>query len=120
MSEIIQQQEVTDSDSLYKSWMDFISLFQQEGGEDHISKWDVFAECFIRLSIEERSRFIDYSLVENEQIVDMGDEDDTMGNEGQSNQVSQQMIDKQIQIFNLASEQMDIIRNKMQEELVKY
>ena len=91
MRDIVVQQDVTDSESLHKSWMDFINLFAQEGGEDHISKWDVFAECFIRLPIEERARFIDFSLVDNEQVMDLDDDNDTMGNEG--SKVNQAMID---------------------------
>jgi hypothetical protein len=62
------------------------------GGEDCEAKWDVFAECLIRLpsaSLSEDpiavggdpmacNRFVDYSRVECERFTDLADETDTL------------------------------------------
>lgn len=60
--------------------------FKLNGGEDCEAKWDVFAECLIRLPANSEdadsrtaaNRFVDYSLVECERFTDLADETDTL------------------------------------------
>ena len=68
------------------------------------AKWDVFAECFIRLSAEERCRFVDYGKVEVELVREMAeDEGDTLdggaSSENKRAAVPKILLDEQVQIM---------------------
>ena len=117
MKQIMEQSEATTAESLQSDWMEFINLFQSEGGEDGEAKWDVFAECFLRLQIDEQYRFVDYSQVESEQVKDLADEADTLASQANT-KLSQEMIDQQIETFKMAAVQMDKIKDGLQEQLV--
>ena len=55
--------------------------FKFNSGEDSQAKWDVFAECLVKLPIEEQNRFVDYSQIECERFTDLADETDTLATE---------------------------------------
>lgn len=72
---------ILTAESFKLKWLALTNDFKFASGEDSLAKWDVFAECFIRMPIEMQNRFVDYSKVENEQATDLASEADTMDTE---------------------------------------
>ena len=64
--QVFPEGEEVTATSFKENWMKFASEFKFSSGEDSQAKWDVFAECFTRLPIEEQLRFVDYKSVEYE------------------------------------------------------
>ena len=88
------------------------------------AKWDVFAECFIRLSAEERCRFVDYGKVEVELVREMAeDEGDTLdggaSSENKRAAVPKILLDEQVQIMSLIESQIDALKQSLQEKLTE-
>ena len=65
-SEFPDNDKLLSASEFKEKWLNFTNQFKFNSGEDSQAKWDVFAECFIRLPIEEQNRFVDYSKVESE------------------------------------------------------
>ena len=59
-----ENNDFVSSTVLMERWRHFANDFRHNSGEDFNAKWDVFAECLIRLPINRR--FVDYSRVEVE------------------------------------------------------
>ena len=70
-------QQISAADIKAK-WLNLSNVFKDAEGSDSRAKWDVFAECLIRLPAEEHSRYVDYSQVECERALDLADETDNM------------------------------------------
>lgn len=84
------------------------------------AKWDVFAECLIRLPKEEKIRFVDYSKVECEQATDLADETDTMNmpsDAQKSGGAPTDLLNDQLQIMSLLEAQIEGMKQRMQESL---
>lgn len=86
--------------------------FRHNSGDDFQSKWDVYAECLIRIQANER--FVNYSLIEVEEATDMDADDEYTQKKG----IPQEILDKQIQILPLIEEQIENNKTALQEELV--
>jgi len=63
---------------LKDKWLNLTNEFKFNSGEDSQAKYDVFAECLIRMPLEDQARFVDYSRVECERATDLADETDTL------------------------------------------
>ena len=77
------------SDDLVKKWREMTHDFRHNSGDDFQSKWDVYAECLIRMQANER--FVNYSNVEAELAVDMDATDEYQGPKGG---IHQDLLDK--------------------------
>ena len=71
-------QSVLTAEQFKDKWLAFSNEIKQRVESDAQAKWDVFAECLIRIPREEKLRFVDYSKVECEQATDLADETDTL------------------------------------------
>ena len=54
------------SEELVKRWREMMTYFRHNSGDDFQSKWDVYAECLIR--IQANQRFVNYSDIEVEEM----------------------------------------------------
>ena len=77
---------------MIKRWAHLADDFRHRSGDDFIAKWDVFAECLIRLPTNRR--FVDYHSVEIEQVNEMSEEVDIM--EAQKSGVPKDILEKEI------------------------
>ena len=77
---------------MIKRWNHLADDFRHRSGDDFIAKWDVFAECLIR--VPSNRRFVEYHKVEIEQVNEMSEEVDTL--ESQKNVVPKYILDKEI------------------------
>jgi len=98
---------------LVKRWRELTTNFRHNSGDDFQSKWDVYAECLIRIQANER--FVNYSNID---IEETAQEIDAIDEYAQKKGIPQEMLDNQIQILPLIEEQIENNKTALQEELV--
>ena len=111
-----EEEEPVSSQALIKRWNHLADDFRHRSGDDFIAKWDVFAECLIRLP--SNRRFVEYHKVEIEQVNEMSEEVDTL--ESQKSGVPKYILEKEIQILPMIEEQIETRKMNLEEERVQH
>ena len=116
--------ELLTAEGFKEKWLALASDLCGEAGEqDSQAKWDVFAECFIRLPAEVQARFVNYSKVENEQATDLAAETaDTMETEAAStcqSTVPTDLLNQHLQVMSLIEDQIEAVKSGYQERLTE-
>ena len=111
---------ITSSTSFSEKWLKFSNDFKYNSGEDSQAKWDVFAECFMRIPLEEQARFVDYTKVEVELVTDLVDDADTLNNDSKrGNGPPDILLNDQVQLITLIESQIDSMKQAFQEKLTQ-